>query len=103
MTRITKRQVGRPSVITTNVIEMLERALRIGLSIKKACKLAGISRSVYYENINNDPEFERRMWAAQQYLIMKAKVVVCQAIYNGNVSVSKWWLERKCPEEFSRR
>ena len=96
-----KAQTGRPTVITKDVVQKLEQALREGFSVDMACHVSGISRSTYYDHINSDPAFSYKMELAQDWVTQRAKQVVAKAIDTGDLKAAQWWLERKARSEFS--
>ena len=97
------QKTGRPSVITSSVVQKLEQAFRDDLGITTACRLAQISTSTYYQHLGNDPDFSDKMMFAQEWNVMRAKEVIVGAIERGDVSAAKWYLERKARDEFSTR
>ena len=94
---------GRPTIMTPEIIAQLEKAFSFGYSDLEACFHCNISKSTLYNFQNSNPEFVERKEALKQSLSLKAKMAICEAIENGCVQTSKWWLERKCKEEFSLR
>lgn len=74
-----------------------------GLSDSEACILADIAPSTLYDYQKNNPEFSERKQALKQNVNLKAKMAIVRAIDDGCVATSKWWLERRCREEFSLR
>lgn len=99
----TIKTTGRPSVVTDTCVRKLEEAFRSGLDVSSACDQAGISRTTYYDHLNTHSVFSDRMSRAQQWLVARAKGVIAKEIESGNVSVARWYLERKAPEEFGVR
>lgn len=94
---------GRPTVITARVVRLLVTCFQNGLTIRQACWQSGISHEAYYQRVKNDSEFADKMSKAQQLPSMTARTNVMTAIKKGDVSASKWLLERKDKEEFSSK
>lgn len=92
---------GRPTVITDSTVRKLEAALRDGLSVQEACFVSGIGRTAFYQRKASDSVFANKVELAKSYVTLKAKHVVVQAITaDGDLPMSKWWLERKARNEF---
>jgi hypothetical protein len=96
------KKAGRPTVITPEVVSILISSFHSGMTVREACWQSGISHETYYSRIREDDEFADTMARAQILCNQKARMVVIDAINNGDVSTSKWWLERKASEEFGR-
>ena len=96
-------KVGRPSVMTEDVLQKLEYAFMRGLSDVEACLYADIAPSTLYNYCNEHPDFLERKEELKQHPTAKAKLNVAEEIENGNVEQSKWWLERKAKDEFSTK
>lgn len=93
--------MGRPRKITNEVVGKLEYAFMKGFNISEACDYAAISRDTYYEKLKKSKEFSDRMERAKTNLQRKAKLNLAEAIESGNLDESKYYLERKCKDEFS--
>lgn len=93
--------MGRPRKITKEVVGKLEYAFMKGFNISEACDYAAISRDTYYEKLKQSKEFSDRMERAKTNLQRKAKLNLAEAIESGNLDESKYYLERKCKNEFS--
>lgn len=93
--------MGRPRKITKEVVGKLEYAFMRGFNISEACDYAAISRDTYYEKLKQSKEFSDRMERAKTNLQRKAKLNLAEAIESGNLNESKYYLERKCKDEFS--
>lgn len=93
--------MGRPRKITKEVVGKLEYAFMRGFNISEACDYAAISRDTYYEKLKQSKEFSDRMERAKTNLQRKAKLNLAESIESGNLDESKYYLERKCKDEFS--
>lgn len=83
------------------VLERLEEAVKLGLSVDDACVYAGLHRSSYYEWVKKYPEVTDLLKKAE----MTGKVHHLKRIYGGDKQwqSSAWFLERKFKEEWSLR
>ncbi len=96
------KKPGRPTVITPDVVSLLVSSFHNGMNVREACWQSDISHEAYYNRLRSDEQFADIMAKAQAYPTSKAKQVVVEAINKGDVSASKWWLERKALDEFGR-
>lgn len=95
--------MGRPTKMTEDVIGKLEKGFAYGFNVSEACDYAGINRDTYYEWLNKKQEFSDRMARAQTDLQRKAKINLAGVINSGDIEQSKYYLERKCKDEFSAK
>ena len=96
-------KVGRPTVMTEEVLQKLEYAFMRGLTDLEACLYADIGTTTLYNYCEENPEFRERKEELKQHPTAKARLNVTEAIENGNEELSKWWLERKAKDEFSTK
>ena len=54
-----------------------------------------------YDYIKQNPSFSYRKEQLKKRVDIKAKTKVIEAINIGDMATAKWWLERKCKDEFS--
>ena len=87
--------MGRPTKITRTTIAKLERILELGGTVSDACNYAGIDVSTYYRNIDKNPTFASKM--------VNAKQNIANDIKQGNIETSKWYLENRHSDEYSKR
>ena len=99
--QIQKKKMGRPTVITDEVVQKLSMALCSGYSVTAACYFAGVSRDTYYSYLVQDRDFSDKMVLSEEFSTYKARVVILQAIDKGDVKAAQWWLERKARLEFA--
>lgn len=101
MEELMLRAGGRPTVITDDILSKLKAVLQRGISIKKACIYAGIGEKTFYRHYGNDSKFRQEIDNARNFATLAAgQIVVNDIVENKSVNTSKWWLERKDPEEF---
>lgn len=96
-------KVGRPTVMTAEVIGKLEILFAKGLSDREACQIADIDPSTLYDYCVKHKEFAERKELLKEMPKAKAKLNVAEAIENKDVDMSKWYLERKAKDEFSTK
>ncbi|MBM3256580.1 MAG: hypothetical protein FJZ04_03905 [Candidatus Moranbacteria bacterium] len=101
---LVKKEVGRPTVITEEVVRKLESVFKLGVKDNIACNYAGIPERTYYENLQRNEDFRSKMRAAQNYArIAAGNVVMDDIVHNKDVQTAKWWLEKKHPDEFGNQ
>lgn len=93
--------MARPKKMTDEIVGKLEWAFMKGLNISEACDYAEIHRDTYYDYLNKNKEFSDKMQRAQTALQRRAKINLAEKIENGDLAESKYFLERKCKDEFS--
>jgi len=96
-----QNEVGRPTIITPEIITMLESVFKLGVTDEVALNYAGVSSATYYRHLKDDKDFERKMRSAQDFARIAAGQVVMKAIVEDkDVQTAKWWLEKKYHNEF---
>ncbi|MBQ8300736.1 MAG: hypothetical protein IJX57_02050 [Clostridia bacterium] len=95
--------MGRPTKFTDEVVNKLEYAFSKGFNITEACNYAEISRETYYNYLEENQEFFDKMERAQTALQRRAKINLAERIEGGDIDESKYYLERKCKDEFSSK
>ena len=96
-------KVGRPTVMTPEMIGKLEILFAKGLSDREACQIADINPSTLYDYCNSNPEFAERKELLKEMPRARAKLNVAEAIEEKDIDISKWYLERKAKDEFSAK
>lgn len=96
-------KVGRPTVMTPEVVSKLEQAFSMGCSDLEACLFADISKQTLYDYQAKHPEFVDRKAMLKETLILKARSVIATSLNNKDENTAKWLLERKRKQEFSTR
>lgn len=104
---MTKKQegaeVGRPTVITPEVLNKLQQAFLRGYSNRAACIYADLVEGTYYKYCKENPEFIKKKEAWQENPVSLARDAVYNSLVEGDVQTAKWTLERKCKDEYSLR
>ena len=93
--------VGRPTIMTPEVIRKLEEVFAIGGSDLEACFYADISKTALYEYQKDHPEFTERKEALKEKPILKARQTIVKAL--DDPQHAEWYLERKRKKEFANR
>lgn len=94
-------EMGRPTVLTQEVVQKLEHAFSIGATDIEACFYAGISRGTLYNYQKENPDFLDRKEMLKERQVFKARMVIVQALQDGDKNMAKWYLERKRKDEFA--
>lgn len=94
--------MGRPVKIDDTVLQKLEVAFCHGMTDHEACLFAGISPQTLYNYQKKHSDFIDRKETLKKAVTMRARLNISDAISDGDVDVSKWYLERKCRDEFGK-
>ncbi|MDR1169087.1 MAG: hypothetical protein LBK53_09415 [Heliobacteriaceae bacterium] len=95
--------MGRPTVFNDSVLSKLQHAFALACSDRDACFYAGISPEALYDYQRENPEFIQKKYALKLNPVFKAKKVIDIALDIGDKDIAKWYLERKCKDEFSTK
>lgn len=99
-----ENRVGRPTVMTEEMIRKLELLFAKGLTDREACLIADLSPSTLYDYCTANPEFAERKELLKEQIKTQAKLNVAEAIVEKkDIDMSKWYLERKARDEFSTK
>lgn len=98
-----KLKVGRPSAMTPEIINKLEQAFSMGASDAEACAYVDIATSIFYRYQDAHPEFRERKNQLKEKMVLKARSVILNALNEKDKDTAKWYLERKCKNEFSTK
>ena len=89
--------------MTEETLNKLTLAFSKGLSDREACLFANISQQTLYNYCNANPAFLEQKERLKEKPQMQAKLNVVEGIENGDIELSKWYLERKNKGEFSTK
>lgn len=94
---------GRPTKLTPETIDKLRTSFLMGCSDIEACLYADISKTALYNYQQKNPDFvdQKEQWKEQ--LTLKARTVIATSLNNKDENTAKWYLERKCKNEFSTK
>ena len=93
---------GRPTVVTEAAVLKLETAFALGCNVKEALLFAELSKDAYSRLLQRQPEFRERFEQLRETPVLQAKKNIAMAIAAGDIAVSRWLLERRCPEYSAR-
>ncbi|HFR3158960.1 hypothetical protein [Streptococcus suis] len=92
---LAKTKRGRPTKMTQGTLQKLEELFVRGLSDEEACLLADIGTTTLYDYCKENPEFSERKELLKQRVKTRAKLNISKAIEDGDIDLSKWYLERR--------
>jgi len=90
--------MGRPTVMTEQVLEALRQAFLIGATNVEAAHYAGITEKTLYNYIEKNPEYLQTIDALKSEPILKAKQTIAKSL--GDVKSAQWYLERRAKKEY---
>ena len=73
-------EVGRPTVMTPEIIDKLEEGFLMGFTDREACLFAGIAPSTLYDFCQEDKEFSERKELLKEQIKMRAKQNIAHGI-----------------------
>ena len=92
---MTKNAVGRPLIMTPEVIQKLEDAFSWGCTDLEACCNANISKSTLYNYCDANPKFMERKEILKNQPVMKARRVVQAALDEDDINTAHKVIDRK--------
>ena len=87
--------VGRPLIMTPEVIQKLEDAFSWGCTDLEACCNANISKSTLYNYCDANPKFMERKEILKNQPVMKARRVVIAALDEDDINTAHKVIDRK--------
>lgn len=90
-----KSNAGRPTVITEEVIRLLEAAFLVGATDLEACVHADISKTALYEYCQKNGEFAERKETLKNQPTLKAKMIVSGALDDNDLNTAHRVIDRK--------
>ena len=97
----TKR--GRRGKYSTETVEKIVEAIRMGATQALACEYAGITTATFHEWMNNKPEFFDAIKHAEGAGAVELLARIRREADNGVWQAAAWILERRHPEMYGRR
>lgn len=94
---------GRKPSITPEKGAILLAALENGLTLKESLLQAEVSEDAYKRLLKKSEKFRTQIAVAKVKLSILAKAGMAKRIQQEDGAMIRWYLERKCPEEFSTR
>lgn len=99
---MTESPVGRPTIMTPEVVNKLEEAFLLGCSDIEACFYAKISKQTLYNYQDAHPEFvDRKEELKNNPTFIARRTVVNDIATNSDLALK--YLERKKKDEFSTK
>ena len=92
---------GRPTKMTADTVNKLEQGFKIGLNDTECCAYVGISRETFYNFLEKNTDFRDKIHDWKQNPVAKAKNTIFKNL--DDPQTAKWYLERKCKDEFSTK
>jgi hypothetical protein len=96
-----KNKIGRPTVITDEVLRKLEEVFALGGTDEEACFYADISTTTLYEYQKGNEEFSERKNRLKQKPFLKARQSIIKGLDDSEFALK--YMERKKKDEFSTR
>lgn len=94
-------EVGRPTVMTDEVIRKIEEVAALDGSVAEMAYYAGIHPDTIYAHLKENKDFSDRISALRERPILKARQTIVKALDNPDHAFK--YLERKRKSEFSSR
>lgn len=89
-------EVGRPTVMTPEVVNKLEQGFTMGFTDEEACLYANISKQTLYDYCKRVEGYTDRKEELKNHPKLLAKVNLYNALKdNKKIEDSKWYLERR--------
>ena len=96
-------EVGRPTVMTPDVVNKLEQGFTMGFTDEEACLYANISKQTLYDYCKRVEGYTDRKEELKNHPKLLAKVNLYNALKdNKKIEDSKWYLERR-DKEFKQK
>lgn len=92
--------VGRPTIMTKDVLQKLEDAFMYCFTDEEACLFAGISPRTLYNYQEKNPEFVQRKQQLRLTPNLAAKKELVKGI-EGSLDQSRWWASHKMSDDFA--
>lgn len=97
------RRIGRPPKITPAVLDKLTYAYSIGCTDVEACAYADISLSCLYKYLDGHTDYKERRDILKKKPVLQAKQNIVDLLEQGDGVTTRWYLEKKCGDEFNSR
>ena len=99
--KTTKNKVGRPTVITEEVLAKLEYAFSIGCTDKEAYSHAKVSKEAFYGYQNNNPKFKEYKEQLKQKPFLKARDSINKGLKDPKIALK--YMKYKRSKEFNTK
>lgn len=84
--------IKKQALIKSSLLAALEKSLGI---VTKACKAVGISRNVYYEYLNSDPDFKAAVKELENVSFDFVESALFKQIQNDSTAATIFYLKTK--------
>lgn len=91
--------LGRPTVMTDNVLNKLRQAFSYGCTDNEACVVAGISQETFYNYLKVDKSFLQERDELRLRPIISARQMIVKNIPN-DLAHARWYATKKLSQEF---
>lgn len=91
-------EIGRPTVMTDEVIRKIEEVAALDGSVAEMAYYAGIHPDTVYAHMKSNPEFSDRITALRNRPVLKARQTVTKALDDPTFAFK--YLEKKAKKEF---
>lgn len=102
-TKATGNPRGRRTKYTTENVDAIMKALRLGMTRRDAGVAGDIDESTFCDWINRRPEFAEAVQKAELYAKQSRVERIMKAGQKGTWQADAWMLERKYADEFAQR
>jgi hypothetical protein len=99
--KIVRDRMGRPSVMTQEVVLKLKAAFLIRCTVEEACQSAGINRDTYYKFLKRVPDFSDTVQGWRDDMVRIARRNIRKTVANGDHSASMEFLRTARKDEFA--
>jgi len=96
-----KKKIGRPTVMTLDVLAKLEQAFAIDATVEEALSYAELKPNAYYDYLKANPDFSQRILDLRNRPVLKARQTIVKGL--DDAKNAQWYLERKRKKEFAER
>jgi hypothetical protein len=94
-------KAGRPTVVTPKVIELFEKAYRMGCPDTEVALFAGVARNTLLDFKKDNPDFLSKIEGWKNDPVLIARKTIIKNLKKPEHA--KWYLERKAKKEFAQR
>jgi len=92
---------GRNHKLNSDVLAKLDAAFLMGHSDEEACIIAQIHPATLYRYCKRHEHYASKKELFKQNPKLIARRNIMKGLQDGNIELSKWYLERKAKDEFS--
>jgi len=98
------KKVGRPTVMTKEVLAKLDDLFCRGYSDFDAYKTVGISKDAFYDYCDANPEYsEKKEWLKKRDVLISKNIMYDRLVIYQCPATARFVLERKAKDEYSTR